>query len=111
MLEQGFVRRRGGVVKLVDDDDVEVLRVDLPNIRRVQTLNRREDVLEARRPLATHPLLPEASVAEGVPEYLPALVEDLLAVGDKEQAAARQLWPKPRVVDGRHHGLARAGRR
>ena len=46
MVEQGTVGPRRRVVKLVDDDRLEVLCVQAPKARGRQALNRREDVLE-----------------------------------------------------------------
>ena len=68
-------------------------------------------MLEPRRPLPADPLLAECRVAQRVPERRAALLEDLLAVSDEQQAAAAELRSKPRVVDRGHDGLpgARSG--
>jgi hypothetical protein len=110
VVKQRLVRRRSGMVELVHDDDVKVARVEAPDVSAVQTLNRSEHVLEQMGPLASDPLLAEGRVAERVPEGGPALIDDLLTVGDEEEAAARQLLSKTRVVDGCHHRLSGAGR-
>ncbi len=110
VVEQRLVRRCGGVVELVDDHDVEVCRVDAPDVGAVEALDRREDVLEPRRAVAADPHLAEGRVAQRMPERRPALVEDLLAMRD-EQEPTREAssLPQTRVVDCRHHRLARAG--
>ena len=46
MLEECLVRRRRRVVELVHDHDVEVRRVDVPDVGTVQALDRGEYVLE-----------------------------------------------------------------
>src|SRR3546814_14491192 len=74
-----------------------------------QALERGEDVLEPCRLRAADPLLAEGGVAQGVAEGGEALVEDLLAVGDEQQAGAGEPLAEAGVVDGGHHGLARAG--
>jgi hypothetical protein len=48
-------------------------------------------------------------VAQGVAEGGERLEEDLLAVGDEEEARAGQEGAQARVVDGGHDGLAGAG--
>ena len=106
VLEERLVGRRRRVVELVDDHDVEVSRVDAADVGAVKALDRREDVLEAQGALPADPLLAKGGVAQCVPERGTALVEDLLAVGDEEQAAAGELGSKPRVVDRGDHGLA-----
>ncbi len=103
MVEQRLVRRRGGVVELVHDHDVEMRGVDVPNVGAAETLDRRKNVLEPLGPLAPDPLLAKGCVAQRVPERGTALVDDLLAVGNEQEAAARELLPKPRIVDRRHH--------
>ena len=60
-------------------------------------------------PAAADPELAEGVVAQGVAEGGEALVEDLLAVRDEEEARARQHGAQARVVDGGHDGLAGAG--
>ena len=98
VLEQRLVRRRGGVVELVDDDDVEVRRVDAPRrpaaLRlwiEAKTCSKRD----GRWP-PTHSS-PNARVAQRVPERRAALVEDLLAMRDEEQPAARQARSRRRA--------------
>ena len=85
VVEDAFVRGRGGVVELVDDDDVEVIGRQRGEVAGVEALDRGEDVLEPCRSRATDPLLAERGVAERVAEGGEALVEDLLAVSDEQQ--------------------------
>jgi hypothetical protein len=86
--EHLLVRRCGGVVELVDDHHVEVIAGQRVEVGRVEALDRREDVLEARRPGTADPLLAERRVAEARSGTSRALVEDLLAVRDEQQARA-----------------------
>jgi hypothetical protein len=50
VVEHSLVRRGSGMVELVDDDDVEVIGREGREVVGVEALDRREDVLEARRP-------------------------------------------------------------
>src|SRR4051812_34060662 len=109
MLKDCLVGRRRRVMKLVHDHDVEVRRVDVPDVGSVQALDRGEHVLELRRPLPAHPLLAESGVPERMAERRATLVEDLLAMSDKQQATAAELGPKARVVDRRDYGLPGPG--
>ena len=110
MLEQPPVGRRCRVVKLVDDDDVEVVAREMGKPGRVQALDRGEDMLEALRPCSPHPQLAERRLAEGVPEGAESLREDLLSMGDEEQPGPRERGREAAVIDRRHHGLSRSGR-
>ena len=98
-------------MELVDDDDVEVVGSIGSTPAGVEALDRREDVLEARGPLAADPELAEGRVPERVAERRPALVEDLLAVRDEQQPVRGERRAQARVVDRGHDRLARAGRR
>ena len=71
------------MVKLVDNDDVEMLRIDASDAARVQALDRREDVLEPIRPVASNPFLAERRIAQDMTEGGAALIEDLLAMRDE----------------------------
>jgi hypothetical protein len=88
MVEHPRVRGRGGVVELVDDDDVEVLRRQRHETARVQALNRREDVLVPRGPGPADPLLAERRAPERVTKRRETLVQDLLAVGGRSARGA-----------------------
>ena len=63
MVEEGFVRRRRGVVKLIHDHDVEVRRVNTLNVGPIQALDRSEYVIECLRSFATDPFLAERGIA------------------------------------------------
>lgn len=80
LFQQGAIGGRGGVVELVHDDHIEVRWVDVRDSRGVQALDRREDVVEPRGPVAADPAFAEGVVAQAVTERGEALVEDLLAV-------------------------------
>ncbi len=58
-VEQALIRRCGGVVELVDDHDVEVIGIEVLDARRVEALDRGEDVIETARAGAPGPLLTE----------------------------------------------------
>ncbi len=106
VVEKLAVRGRRRVVELVDDHDVEVIGREVVEIGGVETLDRSEDVFEVLWSCAADPLLTERRVAHRVTEGGDALIEDLIAVRDKQQARARQFVAKVRVVDGGHDGLA-----
>ena len=55
VVEQVSIRSRRSVVKFVDDDDIEMARIEIGEPRGVQALDRREDMLEALRAMATNP--------------------------------------------------------
>jgi hypothetical protein len=76
------------VVELVDDDDVEVIGREVGEAGGVEALDGGEDVVEAGGPAAADPELAEGVVAQGVAEGGERLEEDLLAVGDEEEACA-----------------------
>lgn len=59
MIEHSLVGGGSCVVELVDDDHVEVVGGEVLETPGVQTLDRREDVLEMRRSCTAHPLLAE----------------------------------------------------
>ena len=77
----------------------------------METLDGGEDVLELPGPLTADPELTEGVVPERLAERGQRLRQDLFAMSDEHQARTRQLLTQPRVVDRRHHGLARARRR
>ena len=100
------------MVELVDDDDVEVVGLDAGQARRHsgsgsrrRRARRRE--VSGRRPTARRTHGP----AEPLAERGQALVEDLLPVGDEEEARPGERLAQASVVDGGHHRLAGAGRR
>lgn len=110
MVEHSLVRGGRCVMKLVNDDDVEVIGSEILETAGVQALDRPEDVIELRRPGTAHPLLAERWIAQRVPERRHARIEDLLSVRDEQQARAVEPGPEGGVVERGHHGLAGAGR-
>ena len=83
MLEQPAIRRGGGMVEFVDDDDIEVVRREMFQPRSVQALNGGKDVLETAWPLAANPQLTEGVIAERLAKGGLRLREDLFAMGDE----------------------------
>ncbi len=110
VVEQRAIRRGGGVVELVDDDHVEVIRGEVGEAGGAQALDRGEDVLEGARTLAADPELAERVVAEGLAERGQALGQDLFSVRHEEEPGSRKRLTKARVVERRHHRLAGARR-
>ena len=86
-----------GVVELVHDHDVEVVRVEMLQRRWPKALHGSEDVLESGRTLAAHPLLAEGEVAHRMPERRPALIQDLLPVRHEQQPGSGEA---PRATAG-----------
>ena len=86
VVENGVVGRSLGVMELVDDHDIEVAWVEVPEASRVQALDRGEDVVEPVRPITAHPQLAKGCVTQGVSERADGLREDLLAMRDEQQA-------------------------
>ena len=110
VVEQPVVRRRRGVVELVDDDDVERVGRDLLQPICVQRLDHREDVPALRDPAAAVDLA-ERAVAKHGAIGRQRLPQDLLAVRDEQQ---RQVACRSRqlpVVERGDDGLARTCRR
>ena len=110
MLEQPPVGRRRRMMKLIDDDNVEVVAREMGEPRRVEALDRGKNMLESLRPRSPHPQLAERRLAEGVPEGAESLREDLLPMGDEQQPGPRERGREAAVVDRRHHGLSCPGR-
>ena len=109
VVEQRLVAGGGGVVELVDDDDVELFGVERGDVVGVDRLDRGEDVLPSGRPVAADPELAEGAVAQHVAERGLALLEDLGAVGDEQQAGPVELGAEVAVVERGDDGLAGAG--
>ena len=109
VVEEPCPRLGGGVVELVDDDDLEARRRDPVQRFRPQGLYRGEHVLEAGRFDATDPQLAEARIAERVPERRERLRQDLLAMGDEQEGRPAPSVDLRGVVERRHDRLARAG--
>ena len=99
------------MVELIHDDDVEMLRLQIPHATARQGLDRGEDVSKRPRLVATHPLLTERRVPQDHAEGLQRLVEDLLPMGNEEQTRRGYDVAQSRKVQGCHDRLARARRR
>ncbi len=109
VLQQAIVGRGRGVVEFVDDDDVVEGRVELLETVFVEGLDTGEDVPPLRGFAPGDELFAEAVVFEDDAEHGQALVEDLAAVGDKEELQRAVLVAEAAVVEGRNDGLAGAG--
>ena len=68
------------MVKLVDDDDIEVRCVEVLEAGGMKALDGREHLFEPRWALAADPELAKRMVAEGMTEGRHRLREDLLAM-------------------------------
>jgi hypothetical protein len=93
VVEQRLVAGSRRVVELVDDDHVEVLPDDVGDIAGGEALDRGEHVVPAGRTLAADPSLAEGAVTQDVTKRRAALVQDLAAVGDEQQARPVELLP------------------
>ncbi len=71
------------VVELVDDNDVETLRIERIQ-SSVQRLDRGEDVVPSLRPLGGDEALAEVGLVKDQLEDLLALFKDLVSMGDEE---------------------------
>ena len=65
-------------------------------------------MIESGRTSSAHPLLAERCVSKCVAEGRQALVEDLLAVRNKQKSRAVERLAESGVVDGCHHGFPRS---
>ena len=90
VLEDPFVTRRRRMVELVDDNDVEVLWIEAAEAGSVEALDRREDMLEPPGSSVADPQLTERCVAQRMPVGRKALLEDLLAVRNKQESVTRE---------------------
>ena len=96
------------MMKLVHDDHVEIVRIDLADAVG-KGLNRSKDVVSRARALAADQPLTEPRLAQYELKDLLALTEDLVAVCDEEQGTNRPLFAQALVIEGRNPGLAGAG--
>jgi hypothetical protein len=110
VFEQSSVGARLGVVELVDDDDVEVTGIELGEVKLVERLHGAEHVPPLAGPLAADKQLAEIALAQHVPEGRQALGQQLLAVGDEQEAVDRAVVAQASVVQRRDDGLTGAGR-
>ena len=117
MVEQPVIAVGSGMVKLVNDDDIEPLGLNLSD-PALEGLDHREDMAARRGPPAREKLTEIAS-----PQHSPVgrerLSQDLLAMGDEQQrqsalVAVEELAIVERSDDGlararcRHHQIAMA---
>ena len=84
MVEELAVGRGRGVMELVDDDNVEMIRFEMIEVSGMQALDRREYVVEALGAGSSDPLLAKACVTQRVAESPHTLIQDLFAVGDEK---------------------------
>src|SRR5580658_1275048 len=96
------------MVKLINDDDIEMRGVQVSQSGCSQTLDGREDRFELLGPLATHPQIAKQRISQRLLKGGPALGENLFSVGDEQQSGARQSFAQGQVVKGRHDRLSSA---
>ena len=108
MFDQRRVRCGGSVMKLVDDQHIEPIGIQMLEIGSGKALDGGEHVLESAWLLPINPKLAKRRIAQGVAEGEKTLVQDFLAVGDKQQSRPRQACAQSLVVERRHHRLAGA---
>ena len=89
LLQERRVGTGSGVVELVHDHDVEVVRLEAVEPSRVQALDGGEHVLELAGTAAAYPELAEGVVAQALPKRRQALGEDLLAMSHEQEAGSR----------------------
>ena len=118
VLEKAGVGGRFSVVKLVDDDHVELVR---PQARGAggrrgrrqlgasKRLHRSEHMAPVARDRAGDKELAKGSVSQHFPKRLHALLEDLLAMRNKEKCLDLLACAQALVVEASQHGLACAG--
>ena len=73
------------MMKLVDDDDVEVTRFDRATPVRVAGSGSTRRRGRTCGPIAADPSLAERCIPQGVPKGRSALIEDLVAMCNEEQ--------------------------
>ena len=108
VIEDVLIQRCCGVMELVDDHHIEMVGRQRGEIAGVQTLDRREHVVESCWSRSTHPLLTERCVAQRVAECGETLIEDLLTVCDEQQPGSIQPAAQRGIVECGHDGLAGA---
>lgn len=84
MVEQLLVRRRGGVMELVHDHDIECARLDRLEVDRAERLNRREDMPPLVGTMAVDIQLAERAVAHYRTKGEQRLLQDFFPVGDEQ---------------------------
>ena len=89
MVEELAVRGGCSVVELIDDHDIEMVGRKVVEIGGIETLDRGEDVIEMPWAGPADPLLTERRIAQRVPEGGETLIENLVAVGNKQKSRTR----------------------
>jgi hypothetical protein len=108
VIQEPFVGGCRGVVELVDDDDVERIRLETRQLQLRQRLHGREHVPPLPRPISVHVQLAKRSLAQHLPEGAEALAQQLLPVRHEQQAQVSELVPQPPVIERGDDGLAGA---
>src|SRR6185437_16545237 len=98
------------MVKLINDDDIEMRGIQILQSGCRQTLDGREDRLELLGPLATYPQVAEQRISQRLLKGGPALGENLFSVGDEQQSGPRQSFAQGQIVKRCHDRLSRARR-
>src|SRR5271163_2798284 len=96
------------MVKLINDDDIEMRGIQILQSGGRQTLNRREDRVELLGPLATYPQIAEQTISQRLLKGGPALGQNLFSVGDEQQSSPRQSFAQGQIIKRRHDRLSRA---
>ena len=96
------------MVELVDDDHVEVARIQVIKVRPVQALDRREHMVEMLWTFSAKPLFSKVRIKENLLERVVALFEDLPPVSQEQQSGRTKLGLQRPIVERCHHGLAGA---
>src|SRR5581483_10248598 len=109
---EALVGRALGMVKLVDNDHFEMVRRDRFDAVSRQRLDGCEDMPPLLGARTADVQLPEGRLVQNMAKGGEALFEDLLAVGDEEQAQVlAELASKAAVVESGHDRFSRSGRR
>src|SRR5271163_2541007 len=113
MVKQPPIRRRFGMVELVDHHNVEAIRCDAgkPGLR--EGLDAGEYMTPASRFLSVDKQLTECGIGEDFLIHSPCLQQNLLAVGHEQQCevTTEGVAGESAVVQGCDDGLPCAGRR
>ena len=84
MFEEADIRPRRCVVKLIHNDDIEVLRTKMLKAGCRKALNRRKHVLKPLRFMPVNPELPESRLPQRMAKRRLSLRQNLLAVSYKQ---------------------------
>ena len=109
VVKQHSVRLSCRMMKLIDDYNIEMCRIQVCKSRGVEALDRCEDVLELLGPVAAYPKLAKQRVTKRLLERGTALRQDLFAVRHKQKSCTRKCFAQPQIIKGGHHGLPGTG--